>query len=57
LRGLIRQAQKAKDNGNEPKFERAMQTIYGLAAYFAGEFRAMKNAKQERLKKLRFSTA
>jgi hypothetical protein len=54
LRGLIRQALKAHTNGNEEKFKRAMATINGLCAYFSGEFNAMRNAKQERLKLMRF---
>jgi hypothetical protein len=57
LRGLVRQALKAKARGDEERFNRVSQTIFGLAAYFAGQFLAMKHAKQERIKKLRFSTA
>jgi hypothetical protein len=56
LRGLIRQAQKAKVKGDVERYERVTATIFGMGAYFAGQFQAMKNAKQERLKKLRFST-
>jgi RNA-directed DNA polymerase len=55
LRGRMRQIRKQIKTGQLRAAERTFSIITGLASYFAGEFRAIKEAKTKRILLLRFS--
>lgn len=57
LRGAIRAARNQIGKGNIQAASRIMMRVTGLASYFSGEYKAIRNAKRERLKTLKFRTS
>ncbi len=54
LRGRIRQCRKLLAAGNEEAAEKVSRTVFGLAAYFTGEFTILKQIRHKTLMKLKF---
>jgi hypothetical protein len=54
LRGKIRQTRRLITKGNEEAAEKKARTVYGLAAYFSGEFTVVKQIRSKALRKLNF---
>jgi hypothetical protein len=57
LRGIARAVHKELFRGNEEQAERVFQRASGLAAYFSGEFKAIREAKNKKRRQLRFTKA
>jgi hypothetical protein len=57
LRGRARQLRKQLAKQDMSAAERTFAIVKGLAAYFTGEFRAMKEAKAKNILKMRFSSS
>jgi hypothetical protein len=55
LRGNARAIRKSLDRGDVERAESLFSIAGGLAAYFFGEFRAIREAKSKRLRGLRFT--